>query len=129
MFFSDPYSFCHIGRDKRLAIFNKMFDLIKDPWIANSSTTDHDPVNTIAVFIFQRFLRRIDVAVTENGNLDARIFFILPIRSSPLSLCTTAAGAAMDSERLNARILQTFGYFYDIDSLIIPAQSGLNCDG
>ena len=54
---------------------NKMFYLIKDPWITYSGTADHNSIHAIAIFIFQGFFGRINISVTKNWNFDAGIIF------------------------------------------------------
>jgi hypothetical protein len=50
-----------------------MFDLIEDPGIADGSPADHDPVHAIAIAVLAGFFGGFDVAVTEDGDMDARV--------------------------------------------------------
>src|ERR1700761_8494417 len=60
------------GRMK-LSGFLKMLYLAKYPGITDRRTTDHDPVHTIPVPVFQRPFRTVDIAVAEDGDMNAGI--------------------------------------------------------
>src|SRR5258705_12360922 len=70
---SDP--FFNVRGRKMLTCFNKMFDLVEYPWITNGGTSDHNSIYSIPVFILNCFFRRINIAISKNGNGDPWIVF------------------------------------------------------
>src|SRR5438034_604580 len=92
----------------------KMFNLIKYPWIADGSTTNHNTIHSIVVFIFQCFFRRINITISKNGNMNTWIIFQFanqrPVGLAFIHLC---AGTSVDSESF---------YLLLIASLIRPSE-------
>ena len=102
-----------------------VFNLPKNPGIANGCATNHDAIYAIPVFIFQRFLWTINISIAKNGNMDAGIIFYFGNqRPVGLTFIHLRAGAAMDGKGFDAYILQSLGYFYNVFALLVPTQPG-----
>src|SRR5690606_41422158 len=54
-----------------------LFDLIENPRITNGRSSDHYTIDSIFLFIFHCFLRRIYIAISKNWNFYVRISFYL----------------------------------------------------
>jgi hypothetical protein len=52
-----------------------MFYFPEYPGIANGGTADHYAIYSITVFIFQGFMRRVNITVTKYGYLNPGIVF------------------------------------------------------
>src|ERR1035437_7997929 len=103
-----------------------MFYRPEDGWIAYYGSSNHNAIHTITVFLFQCLLRRIYIAITYNRNMHAGIVFNLsnegPIGLSFVHLRT---GSPMNSDGLDAEILQPFGNLYNLFTAVVPAKAGL----
>ena len=75
-----------------------MFYLPEYPWITNSCTADHDTINPITIFIFQCFLRAVNIAITENWDVNAWVvFYFGDQRPVGLAFIQLASCAAMNA--------------------------------
>src|SRR5210317_1080530 len=83
-----------------------MLNLIKYPWIANTSATNHNSVNAIFVFVLKSFWSAINIAITKNRNMKSWVVFRFsdqrPIRFSFVHLLTSPP---MNGDGLNAHVL------------------------
>src|SRR6218665_2752404 len=109
------HSFFCCWRSKMFTSVYKMFDLVEDPWIADSSAADHNAINTITVFISKRFFRAVYITISEDRDLNARVILHFadqrPIGLAFIHLCTCKP---MDRKSFDEQILQTFSYFFNI---------------
>src|SRR5678810_1074551 len=103
---------------------NKMFYLVKYPWIAYSSTADHNAINPIAIFIFKRFFGRINITVSKNRKMNTGVFFHFsdqgPVSFAFIKLCSCSS---VNGNSFYANVLQSFGNFFNILTMVVPAQS------
>ena len=102
----------------------EVFDFLENPRVADGGAANHDGIHTIALFVFQRLGRGVDVAVADDGNGHSRIVFHFsdkgPVGGAPIKL---RAGASMNSNGLYSNILQLFGGGHDVLVQFIPAKS------
>ena len=96
------------------------------PRMTICGTAYHHAVNPISVKVFFCLLRRIYVAVSDNGDAHPRVFLYLSDQGPVcFSLVHLAACASVNSKRLNADILQPFCEFnYDF-RVLVPSKAGL----
>lgn len=123
----DGYALSNIRTGEDFSGCHEVFDLIKNPWITDRGTTDHDTVYAKGFFILKGFVWRVNVSIAKDGDFDIRVGFDLcdgvPVGNALIHLL---AGTAVDGERLDACILQPEGYLYDTDAAIIPAKAGFD---
>src|SRR5580698_11648477 len=62
-----------------------MLYFIKDPWIPDRRTADHDAVNPITVAVKTCLFRGVDITVAEDRYMDTRIF-LYPCDKRPVCL-------------------------------------------
>src|SRR3569833_3039259 len=110
---------------KEFAGIEKMFDLAEYPGVPDSRPADHHAIHAKFHTPGRGYLWRVDVTVAKNGDFYARVAFDLadqrPVGNTLVHL---RARAAMDSECLDAYILQTGGNLLHVPGIIIPAQAG-----
>src|SRR4051812_24574515 len=104
-----------------------MFDLLEDPGVTDGRTANHNAINSVPVFVFNCFLGRVYITISENGNLYPRVFFYAcNMRPVGRAFIKLAPGSAMNRKRLDAYILQTLRNFFYIDGIMVPSQPGFN---
>src|SRR5579871_733971 len=72
---ADDGAFPFHGAQQVVADAKEMLDLLKDPWIADGSPADHNAINAVSLPVLKGFLRRFDITVTEDGNMDPGVLF------------------------------------------------------
>src|SRR4030095_9076445 len=79
---------------------HKMFDLVKYPGITNGSPSNHDSTNAETILIFQRFFGGINIAITENRDINSRVVFNLcnqrPVSLAFIKLCSCSPMNSQD---------------------------------
>ena len=122
-----PDYFKSLFKSRRRQMFScckKMFYLSEKPGITNRCSSNHDSINTISVFIFQCFFWGVYISISKNGNMHSWVVFHFcnpaPIGFSFIKL---TSGSAVNGQSLYTNILQAFCYFYNIDTIKIPAES------
>src|SRR6185312_4786840 len=100
MILAYAYPFRYCRRRNRFAGFHKLFYFPEYPGMTDGRTTNHNAVNAVPVFVVKRFLRTVDVAIAENGDMYARIVFHLPDQL-PVgdTFIHLAAGTAVNGKR------------------------------
>src|SRR5574344_816738 len=100
------------------------------PGTTECGPAHHDGIYAIAFKGRFGFLRGGDVAIADDGDMDARIALHLaderPVGFAGVHLCT---GSAVDGECLYATVLQLFCQVGDDELFLIPSQTGLDGDG
>jgi len=121
------YSFRDSGSGQVLTRCKKVLDLLKYPGVTNTGPANHDTINAISMPVFQCFFRRVDIAIAKYRNMHPGVFFN---PGYPTPVCNAFvhlfSGPGMNGEGLYANILEPFGYFDNIDAVLIPTQSGLD---
>ena len=102
----------------------------EEPRTAKGGATHHNGIDTIVLKVAVGIVQRLDVTITDNGNVDARITLHLA-DESPVSLAGVhlAACATVDGQRLDATVLQLLGQRGDGELFVVPPQAGLHGDG
>ena len=104
--------------------------LFEDPRTAKGGAAHHDGIHAIAFEGRLGLLGRGDVAVADDGDVDARVALHLanqgPVGLAGVHLC---AGAAVDGQRLDAAVLQLLGQLGDDELVLVPAQARLHGNG
>src|SRR5690606_22651963 len=122
--FGYPYPFIQMRWLENFPCGHKMFDFIEDPGITNRSPSDHYSIHSISVSEFPGFFRGINIPVSKNRNMYSWVVFdscqITPVRFPFVHLFS---GTGVDTDSLNAYVLKSFHYFFDADSLFIPAKA------
>src|SRR5438132_10050385 len=78
-------TFSYGWRRQVLACTHVMLYFIKYPGVANSTTANHDAVHSVAVLVFQRFFRAVDIAVTKYRHANTLVVFY-PGNPAPVGL-------------------------------------------
>src|SRR5215210_4709315 len=100
----------------------------ENPWITDSCTANHNSVNAIPVLVFNSLLWAVNITISKYGYMNAWIAFYLSYeRPVCLTFVHLASGASMYSQSFNTNILQTFGYFFYVFCVIIPAKPCFYC--
>ena len=101
--------------------------LPENPRMPESCPAYHYPVHPIAVKSVGCIFRSPDVPVTYYGYMHTRVLLHLANqRPICLSLIHLAAGASVNGQGLNPRILQTFSKFHYYFRVFVPAQARLD---
>ena len=120
------YVYLFIDVKRRIVRFSVeiVTHLFKDPGLPKRCPANHDSIYAKTLESLFGFLRRSNVAIANDRNVDARIVFHLanqrPISISGVHL---TACAAVNGQRLDATILQLFGQFGDNKIVFIPSQA------
>ena len=103
-----------------------MFYFAENPRLSDTRTSDHYTVYPVTLKGFFTPFGRCDVAVTDNGDMHAWVFFYgadeRPVGLAGVHLCTCAS---VDREGCNAAVLQLLGQFDDNAMIGIPAKTRL----
>ena len=101
--------------------------LAEEPRLTEGGAAYHDGIYAILVEGTVGISQRLDVAIADDGDMDARILLYLanqrPVGLTGIHL---AARATMDGQRLDATVLQLLGQRGDNQLLVIPSQAGLD---
>src|ERR1044071_3604980 len=101
-----------------------MFYLPEYPGVADCSTPYHNAINTIPVAVVQRFLGAVNIAVSEDGYVYAGIIFYFGYQCPVgFTFVHLAACTSMNGKCPYAYILQTFGFFFYVFCIIVPAKA------
>ena len=115
---------------KLFARFQIVFHFLEYPRPSEAGAAYHDGVHTVALETLEGTLRGGDVAVTDDGDVYARILLHLadegPVGFARVHL---RAGTAMDGQGADAAILQLLGQGDDNFVFGIPAEAGFHGDG
>ena len=98
----------------------------ENPRTAEGGTAYHDAIDAVLAEGTVGIVQRPDVAVADDGNVDAGIALHVtdecPVGLAGVHLAT---GAPVDGQCLDATVLQLFGQLGDDELLVVPAQTGL----
>ena len=107
-----------------------VLDLLKDPRPTKAAASYHDSIHSVSVKTLLGTLRCSDIAVAYDRDLHPGILLDLtykrPVCLPGVHLCT---GTAVYGQGLDSAILQLLGQFDNYLALIIPSQTGLDCNG
>ena len=103
-----------------------MPDFPENPWMTEGCAPYHYAVNAVTVEALLRLLRRVDIAIANDGNVHTRIGLDLTYqRPVGLALVHLATGAAVYGQSADSRILETFRERDNDFRAVVPAQTGL----
>ena len=96
----------------------------ENPGTAKGGTTNHHGIDAKSVKRSVRIIQRLDVAITNNGNMDVGILLHFA-NQSPVCLARVhlTTGAPMNGQGLDATLLQLFCQCGDNELLVVPAQT------
>lgn len=127
MSFCDGNALIQQRRGKQLSPVEIMFDIPEYPRVTYARPADHDAAHPVFPAIFKGFHRAVDIPVSEDRYSDAGMgCHLCDRRPICLALVHLLAGAAVDGQGLNARILKSHGYLQYPYRIVIPAQSGFD---
>src|SRR5690606_38765290 len=102
--------------------FEIVFYLSEDPRIAYGSTSNHDAVYFELLTPGGRALNGVHISVAEDRDFNARVAFYLtyqsPVCFTFVELCP---GTAVDGKGFNTHILESFGHFIYVFTVVVPA--------
>lgn len=123
-------AFLHGDGRELLARVEQVANLAEDPRAAEGGAAHHDGVDAVALKALAGHGGRGDVAVADDGDVDARVVLDLadegPVGFAGVHL---AAGAPVDGQGGDTAVLQLFGQGGDALVLAVPAEAGLDGDG
>src|SRR6056300_498969 len=128
MAYSDLMPLLCRGSGEVAAIFQEALNLAEYPGAALRSAADHQCVRARVTEDMLRALRRIDIAIGNNG--DSHCLF--DCGDGVVFHCALEAaltGSPMDGEKLNTAVLGYFGDFDTIAGLGTPAGADFKRDG
>ena len=106
----------------RIRVIQIVADFFEDPGAPEGGTAYHDGIDTVVVESRLGLLCRSDVAIADNGDMDAGVALHLtdegPISSAGVHL---TAGSAVDCQGLDTTVLQLFGERGDDELFVVPA--------
>src|SRR3954462_14300732 len=121
MIFADCYSFFNSWCRHQFSCCEIMMNFPEDPWITDSSATDHDAIHSVTIFILECFLRTVNIAISKDGYMNSRIAFY-PGNKCPVSFAFIhlTTRTSVNCQGLYAYILQPLGYFFYVFRIIVP---------
>src|SRR5574344_1455248 len=104
--------------------------LLEYPWPSEGGTPNHDGIHSVAFKALLGTLGGGDVAIADDGDMDAWIAFHLA-DERPVSIACVhlRTGTTVDGERLYAAVLQLLCQRGDNQFVTAPAQPGFDGDG
>src|SRR5690606_30426854 len=113
-----------------LARFEEMLDFTEYPWVAYRCAPNHDAIHFVLHAPGRGLLHAVDISIAKNGNTNPRITLYIayhaPVR---LTFIHLRARASVDTERLDAHVLQALGYFVHVFGVVVPAEACFNRHG
>ena len=96
------------------------------PGAAEGGTANHDSINAVGVKGTVGIAERLDVAIADDGYMDARIPFDFTYqRPVGLTRVHLASGSSVNGQCLDTAVLQLFGQRGDAELFVVPAQTRL----
>ena len=124
MFLKDIYHPTHLTWSHTLSMFKIITDIFEDPRAPKRSTTNHHGIYAILLEALFGALGSGDIAIADDGDMNARIAFNLsyegPVGFAGVHL---AAGATMDSERLDSAFLELLRKLGDDAVVVVPSKT------
>ena len=103
-----------------------VFPLLKHPRCSEGGTSNHHGIDSEAVEGVFDIIRRLDIAIPDNRDVDALIVFHLtdqrPVGLTRVHLTT---GSSVNGQCLDTAVLQLFGQRGDAELFVVPAQTRL----
>ena len=130
MLFKDFNHPSHLAGSHALSVLEIVADILKYPRATKRSTTNHHGIYAILLEALFGALGSGDIAIADDGDMNAGIALDLSDEGPVGFACVhLAAGATMDSERLDSAVLELLRKLGDDAVVIIPSKTRFNCNG